>query len=284
MLHLKGLESLEETLFQDPVGLSYWSVMPRGLGHDWRRVVSTIEALGTSYPTLNRTISLGLDRALRYLAVLSSGRPSGRILDVGAGDGSLTEVIQSMARGRPYFLVMLDPSEKMLRIAGKRVDLADAERVVGVIEQPPLAAGVVDRSYMSFSLRDVYDLDASLRSLAGVMKNGGLLTVIDLAKPDSALLAAFHDLYWRLVSPFLAAITFSRRWREIRLIHSTYRALPSESILLALLRRYFRPVIVRRLLLRGIHILVLRRVAGASLGEASGVRGSGQPPLLRSAK
>jgi ubiquinone/menaquinone biosynthesis C-methylase UbiE len=284
LLCLKGLRVLGKPYSRTLLGLSHRSAMTGGLGPDWRRVVWGIEALGTMYPSLNRAISLGLDRALRRLAVLSAGRPSGRILDAGAGDGSLTEVIQSMAQGRPYLLVMLDPSEKMLRIAEKRVDLAASERVVGVVEHLPLAAGVIDRSYMSFSLRDVYDLDASLRSLAVVMKNSGLLTVIDLAKPDSALLAALYDLYWRLVSPFLAAMTFSRHWREIMLIHSTYRALPRESILLALLKRYFRPLIVRRLLLGGIHILVLRRVVGASLGETSGVRDSGQPLSLRSAK
>jgi hypothetical protein len=31
----------------------------------------------------------------------------GRILDAGAGDGSLTVVIQSLARGSRHFLVML---------------------------------------------------------------------------------------------------------------------------------------------------------------------------------
>jgi ubiquinone/menaquinone biosynthesis C-methylase UbiE len=73
----------------------------------WRRVVEGIEEIGPKYPWLNRVISLGLDRFVRRLAVLSAGNPVGRILDAGAGDGSLTVVIQSLARGSRHFLVML---------------------------------------------------------------------------------------------------------------------------------------------------------------------------------
>jgi ubiquinone/menaquinone biosynthesis C-methylase UbiE len=52
----------------------------------WRRVVEGMEEIGPKYPWLNRVISLGLDRFVRRLAVLSAGNPVGRILDAGAGD------------------------------------------------------------------------------------------------------------------------------------------------------------------------------------------------------
>jgi demethylmenaquinone methyltransferase/2-methoxy-6-polyprenyl-1,4-benzoquinol methylase len=249
-----------------------------GLGRDWRRVVEGIEEIGPKYPWLNRVISLGLDRFVRRLAVLSAGNPVGRILDAGAGDGSLTVVIQSLARGSRHFLVMLDPSERMLRLSQRRVNSENTDRVAGLLEHPPFAPRTIDRTYMAFSLRDVYDLEEAVRSLASVMRDEGLLTVVDIAKPDDAAAAAIHHLYWRFVSPFLAALAFTRYWRQTRLIYTTYRLLPSESSLLSLLRRHFTPIITRRLLLGGLHILVMKRqLQGSTRRPRGGCEGGGCP-------
>jgi ubiquinone/menaquinone biosynthesis C-methylase UbiE len=230
-----------------------------GLGEDWADVVRAIEALGPRYPTVNRVISLGLDRAIRVLGIRMSGVDGGVVLDAGAGDGSLSVLIQETLGDRRFFLVMLDPSEKMVRLAVERVKRHNSDAVIGVLEYAPFRQSSVGSTFMAFALRDVFNLPYSLERLASILRPGGVFTVIDLAKPDGSFTRAVLSLYWRIVAPFLVASAFLNLWREIRMIYPTYLLLPTESELIRRLARYFRLVKVRRMLLGGVHILVLRR-------------------------
>ncbi|GBC70559.1 Demethylmenaquinone methyltransferase [Candidatus Calditenuaceae archaeon HR02] len=230
-----------------------------GLGDDWASVVRAIEALGPKYPAVNRVISLGLDRAIRILGIRLSGVRGGKVLDAGAGDGSLSVYIQEELGGRCGFLVMLDPSERMIRLAMTRVKRPSSDAVIGVLEYAPFRPSSIGSVFMAFALRDVFSLPDSLERLASILKPGGVFTVIDLAKPDGSLAKAVLSLYWRIVAPFLVASALMKLWREIRMIYPTYLLLPTESELIRRLARYFRLVRVRRLLLGGVHILVLRR-------------------------
>ncbi len=230
-----------------------------GLGEDWASVVKAIEALGPRYPAVNRVISLGLDRTIRILGIRLSGVNGGRVLDAGAGDGSLSVFIQEELGERSGFLVMLDPSEKMIRLAKMRVKRPSSDAVIGVLEYAPFRPSSIGSAFMAFALRDVFSLPASIKRLASILSPGGVFTVIDLAKPDGSLARVVLSLYWRVVAPFLVASAFLKLWREIRMIYPTYLLLPTESELIRRLTRYFRLVRVRRMLLGGVHILVLRR-------------------------
>ncbi|MEM0481538.1 MAG: class I SAM-dependent methyltransferase [Nitrososphaerota archaeon] len=231
-----------------------------GLGEDWVGVVRAIEALGPKYPRVNRVISLGLDRAIRLLGIRLSGVNGGRVLDAGAGDGSLSVLIQETLGEQRSFLVMLDPSERMVRLAKERVRRPNSDAVIGVLENAPFRSSSIGSAFMAFALRDVFSLPDALKRLFSTLRPGGVFTVIDLAKPDGAFSRVVLSLYWRIVAPFLVASVFLKLWREIRMIYPTYLLLPTESELIRRLSKYFKMVKVRRMLLGGVHIMVFRRL------------------------
>jgi len=159
-----------------------------GLQEDWGAVVSSIENLGRRYRLINRFISLGLDVKLRRLGILMGIESGGRILDAGAADGSLTLEIDRLIPRR-HMIVMLDPLESMLRIAGDELRAGDIERIVGVLERCPFRGSSFRSVYMSFALRDVKDLRGSLDSLRDIIEDGGRVIIIDLGKPSRPLWA-----------------------------------------------------------------------------------------------
>ncbi|MEM2198972.1 MAG: class I SAM-dependent methyltransferase [Nitrososphaerota archaeon] len=231
-----------------------------GLGEEWEGVLRAIEALGPKYPAVNRVISLGLDRLVRRLGIGLSDVRGGRILDAGAGDGSLSTLIQERLGERRCFIVMLDPSEKMLRLAKGRVKRMGSDAVVGVLEYAPFRNSSLNSAFMAFALRDVYSLPDSLNRLASILMPGAVFTVIDLAKPDSPLQQAMLKIYWRIVAPLLTAISFLNVWREIGKIYPTYLLLPTEHELIQRLNRHFKLAKIRRILFGGVHVLVLQRL------------------------
>ncbi|MCS7145652.1 MAG: class I SAM-dependent methyltransferase [Aigarchaeota archaeon] len=231
-----------------------------GLGEAWRSVVRGIEALGPRYPAVNRVISLGLDVVIRRVGVRLSGVKGGRILDAGAGDGSLSKVIWEEVGRRRLYLVLLDPSERMLRMARNSADWSGLDGVVGLLEYAPFRPSSLESAFMAFALRDVIHLSAAVERLSIILKPGGVFTLIDIAKPDCGLARQLFKIYWWVLAPLLVASTFSRAWREIRLIYTTFLLLPVESELIKRLCRHFRLVRLRRIFLGGAHILVLKRL------------------------
>lgn len=228
-----------------------------GLQEYWGEVISSIERLGSRYRRVNRLISLGLDVKLRRLGVLMSLPCSGRVLDAGAADGSLTLEIWRLLGGRSL-IVMLDPLESMMRIARDRLSISDVEMVVGVLESCPFRDSSFGAVYMSFSLRDVRDLRGSLASLRDIVQGGGSLTIIDLGKPSGRLSRAVMGAYWRIVAPLLAMLASPDRGREVSMIYPTYLRLPTNDRLLRLLSHYFSLERVRYIL-RGAAIILTAR-------------------------
>ncbi|MEM0445793.1 MAG: class I SAM-dependent methyltransferase [Nitrososphaerota archaeon] len=231
-----------------------------GLGEEWGDVVKAIEALGPEYPSVNRVISLGLDRLVRMLGIGLSGVSGGMILDAGAGDGSLSMLIQERLGGRRCFIAMLDPSEKMLRLAKGRVRRLGSDAVVGLLEYAPFRNSSFHSAFMAFALRDVYSLTESVNRLASTLRQGAVFIVIDLAKPDSPFKREVLKLYWRIIAPLLTAMFLLKGWREISKIYSTYLLLPTEHELVQKLNRHFRLTKIKRMFFGGAHILVLQRL------------------------
>ncbi len=107
-------------------------------------------------------------------------------LDVGGGTGRLSILLAD----RVGSVVVTDPSAGMVQVARERIDAAGlSDRLRAV--QLDLAQDKLDGSYdvvwTSMAMHHVHDLDALLRSIAGLMVDGGTLAIADLDEdPDGA--------------------------------------------------------------------------------------------------
>ena len=114
-------------------------------------------------------------------------------LDVGGGTGRLSILLS----GRVGSVVVTDPSAGMVRVAQQRIEaanLSDRLRAVQVDLTTDPLDGAYDVVWSSMALHHVQDLDGLLRSVAGLLVNGGRLAIADLDEdPDGAFHAEKVD-------------------------------------------------------------------------------------------
>jgi ubiquinone/menaquinone biosynthesis C-methylase UbiE len=112
--------------------------------------------------------------------------PQMRALDVGGGTGRLSILLAD----RVGSVVVTDPSAGMVQVARERIEaagLSDRVRAVQADLTVDRLDGAFDVVWSSMALHHVQDLDALLRSLAGLLVEGGRLAVADLDEdPDGA--------------------------------------------------------------------------------------------------
>lgn len=114
-------------------------------------------------------------------------------LDVGCGTGRLTILLAD----RIGSAVVTDPSAGMVQVARQRIEeagLGDRLRAVRADLTTDRLGGSFDVAWSSMALHHVQDLDALLRSVAGLLVHGGQLAIADLdADPDGAFHADVDD-------------------------------------------------------------------------------------------
>ncbi len=120
-------------------------------------------------------------------------RPSMVALDVGGGTGRLSILLAD----RVGSIVVTDPSSGMVQVARERIEaagLGDRLRAVQADLTTHQLEGTYDVAWSSMALHHVRDLDGLLRSVAGLLVDGGRLAVADLEEdPDGAFHAGKAD-------------------------------------------------------------------------------------------
>lgn len=158
--HCHGQHSHDHTRFDDAAAT--WDDDP---GHE-KRQVAVAEAV---------------------VAALDLG-PATRALDVGAGTGRLSILLADKVGS----VVVTDPSAGMVQVASERIaaaGLGDRLRAVRADLATDSLEETFDVAWSSLALHHVPDLDALLRSLAGLLVVGGRLAIADLEEDRDG---AFH--------------------------------------------------------------------------------------------
>lgn len=119
--------------------------------------------------------------------------PSMSALDVGGGTGRLSILLSD----RVGSVVVTDPSAGMVQVAEERIEaagLGDRLRAVQADLTTDSLEGAYDVVWSSMALHHVADLDGLLRSVAGLLVEGGQLAIADLDEdPDGAFHAEKVD-------------------------------------------------------------------------------------------
>jgi 2-polyprenyl-3-methyl-5-hydroxy-6-metoxy-1,4-benzoquinol methylase len=126
---------------------------------------------------------LAVARAIRESQTLS---PRMKAVDVGAGTGRLSILLADLVDT----VVVTDPSAGMVQVARERIEaagLSDRLRAVQLDLTTDRLEGTYDVVWSSMAFHHVQDLEALLRSVAGLLVDGGRLAIADLEEdPDGA--------------------------------------------------------------------------------------------------
>jgi len=171
------------------------------------------------YDLLNTVMTAGLHHSWRERAAdRTELRAGDAALDLCCGTGD-----QSVAlRKRGARVASADFCIPMLALARRKFGRLGSPRPA------PLAADALalpfprqrfDGATVSFGLRNVADLDAALRQLAGVLRPGGRLVVLEFAIPELPVLRGLYLFYFRRLLPWIGWLVSARG--------SAYTYLPS---------------------------------------------------------
>jgi len=196
-------------------------------------VAAMFNSLAARYDAMNHIISLGQDLGWRKIAArlalrattvqraLAAGRvPTALDVASGTGDFAFTLARQGCA------VVALDFAAQMLNVGRVRQrndrDLADLELSVAQIKAGPATHGIAwvhgdalhlsfddnsfDCAVTGFAMRNVTDIGTTFREMARVVRPGGRVVCLEVARPSATLLRLGHQLHTHYLVPLLGRL------------------------------------------------------------------------------
>jgi demethylmenaquinone methyltransferase / 2-methoxy-6-polyprenyl-1,4-benzoquinol methylase len=169
-------------------------------------------SIAPRYDLTNRVMTAGLDEHWRRRAIRLLAAPrGGRILDCCCGTGDL---VLGLLRSDPSLDVTgIDFCRPMLERARRRArrKRRNARFVEGDVMAMPFEDSSFDGATMGFSLRNVVDVDATLREILRVLRPGARFVSLDVTKAPNPTFKRLFDCYFYGVVPLLGGIVGGSR-------------------------------------------------------------------------
>jgi ubiquinone/menaquinone biosynthesis C-methylase UbiE len=177
---------------------------------EWSSVLDALDGFVPYYERVNLAASCFLLPLWRREAARSA-LPGHEALEIGPATGGFARLLPCR---RVY---LLEPSMTMASYTRARLP-ARYKLLRGVAEALPLRSQSVDRVFCIFSFRDFMDRSGALREIHRVLRPGGELHVVDIARPPPGLRRGLVDLWVRSGAPLCADAlvprSVRRTWRE----------------------------------------------------------------------
>jgi demethylmenaquinone methyltransferase/2-methoxy-6-polyprenyl-1,4-benzoquinol methylase len=191
-------------------------------------VRTMFDRIAPVYDLMNRVMTAGLDGRWRRLTAQAVVGRGDRVLDACCGTGDLA-LADERAGGR---VVGLDFSERMLERARRKS--GSVEWVRGDLLELPFEDASFDAATVGFGVRNVADLERSLRELRRVLRPGGRLGILEITTPRGPL-RLFYRLWFDAIVPLLGKLL--RGGSAYTYLPASVRRFPAPGDLAALLER-----------------------------------------------
>lgn len=215
--------------------------------HKAEYVKNMFADIAPSYDQANRAMTFGMDVLWRQRLIKLVAPPSGGyILDVGTGTGDFlallaSQVPASMVVGVDSCIPMMSKGQEKIdqvcqqqsgttahtsqQSAMCRVQFAGGDAL-----NLPFADNSFDVLTTGFTIRNVTNIRAALREMWRVTKPGGAMACLEVARPKSAVLHVFHQLYFQHIVPRIGELISGNRHAYVYL-HQSARAFPPPDML-----------------------------------------------------
>ena len=197
-------------------------------------VESMFDSIAWRYDFLNHFLSFGIDRFWRRKAVrlISGNYKNPEILDVATGTGDLA--ITAMMTD-PLKITGIDISQNMLEIGREKIRKkglsGTIELMHGDSERIPFGDNLFDVSIVAFGVRNFADPLKGLKEMKRVIRNNGMIVVLEFSKPSGFLFRIIYNFYFRNILPFVGRLFSKDKAAYSYLPDSVYRFPDNEAFL-----------------------------------------------------
>lgn len=193
-------------------------------------VRSVFDRVAARYDLMNDLMSMGMHRLWKWYFCREIKKTHGNVfVDLAAGTGDIAEALIDHQRD----IVLVDPSEKMLQVAERRLG-SSCRYLIAAGERLPFNDNSVDVLTISFGIRNTTDIKQCLQEITRVLKPGGAFYCLEFSTPYPWL-APFYNAWSRLVIPRLGAAVAGHPDAYHYLIESI-REFPAQEEMCELLR------------------------------------------------
>jgi len=173
-------------------------------------VHSVFSSIAHRYDFLNTALTFNRDKFWRRFAVGKCAlKPGGAGLDVCCGTGLLA-LEQARAVGLSGRVTGLDFCENMLKKAVGNIARTPFRDTIGLVRGNALELPFADDSFdcvtIGFALRNVPDIKRTIEEMRRVVKPGGRVVSLELAKPGAPGFKQLYYLYFNHLVPLLGRL------------------------------------------------------------------------------
>lgn len=180
-------------------------------GSKHEQVKAMFDNIASTYDCLNHTLSLGIDRLWRKMAVRQIRRlhpsPIRSILDVATGTGDLA--ILACRQLTPDEVVGCDISDEMMRVGEQKVQKLGLVQSIRFVHEDCSKLSFPNQRFdvvmSAFALRNFENLHDCLTEMRRVLAPEGCIVVIDLCAPRRFPMKQVFWLYQHAIMPLLGS-------------------------------------------------------------------------------
>ena len=191
------------------------------------QVSHMFNAIAHRYDFLNHVLSMGIDRLWRRRAVniLKKYQPQ-RILDIATGTGDFA--IASL-KLHPTSIIGVDISEGMLQFGNEKIAKQNLSNIItlqkGDSENLTFENNSFDAITVGFGVRNFENLEKGLSEMYRVLKNDGVVAILEFSKPTSFPVKQLYWFYFKHILPGIGRL-FSKDHRAYSYLPESVEEFP----------------------------------------------------------
>ena len=177
------------------------------------QVTTMFDGIADNYDSLNRVISIGIDKSWRRkLVAMAANKKPETIVDVATGTGDLAIALTSIPSAT---ITGIDIAVEMLEIGKQKITERDLDRkinmIVGDAESLPVPDNTVDVVTVAFGVRNFGDLNKGLSEIHRILKPDGQLFVLETSVPKNLFFRIGYKIYTSLFLPLVGRLFSSNK-------------------------------------------------------------------------
>ena len=152
------------------------------------------------YDLMNDLMSFGIHRVWKKKFIdMMNPQPNTKLIDVASGTGDIAKIFLNSCKFKSQ-VTCIEPNIRMLNEGKNKLKkFGNIEWINAGAEKIPLGNNIYDYYTISFGIRNVSDINATLQEAYRVLKPGGRFMCLEFSKINNEILSFFYDKYSKTI-------------------------------------------------------------------------------------